>query len=135
MRSMSMWIKGKERYDRIQKLSVLPVTRRTLKRPFVKGEYFKSVNKGMGLKKGEHAEVWGTCVIVSVTNEPLNAIIKHPYRDGSTISECEREGFGELSPEEFVAMVIKAHSGKRVTEESIVQRYEFREVNGGIKNG
>lgn len=64
------------------------------------GDRLTLVEKGMGLKTGEHQNVLADVEIVSVTVEPLAAI---------TAEECTREGFPTMSPEGFIRMWVDAH--------------------------
>ena len=126
-----MCVKGRERFFNPN----TNVTRRIHKRPFVKGEHFHAIEKGQGIPKGGHQVIYAECKIVSAEWEPLGDIIKRPYRGitwegavSSNRSEVDREGFPDLTPEQFCAMVIKAHSGKHLTLESPVLRYEYVHV-------
>lgn len=61
---------------------------------FVKvGDVLQAVNKTMGFKKGERAELLDLIVVTETRREPLNAITQ----DGVTA-----EGFPEISPKEFI---------------------------------
>lgn len=80
-----------------------------------KGDYVRPVEKGMGLMKGEHpVTITGPLRIVSTRPEPLNAI---------TQAECILEGFPELTPEQFVAMMVKH---RRCRPDETVNRIEFK---------
>jgi len=127
MRVMSMCVKGRERFFNPN----TNVTRRIHKRPFVKGEHFHAIEKGQGIPKGGHQVIYAECKIVSAEWEPLGDIVKRPIRPGSIYNEVTREGFPDLTPEQFCAMVIKAHSGKHLTLESPVLRYEYVHVRDG----
>ena len=124
---MSMCVKGRNRFFNPN----TDVTRRIHKRPFVKGEHFHAIEKGQGIPKGGHQVIYAECKIVSAEWEPLGDIIKRPYRAGSEYDEVTCEGFPDLTPEQFCAMVIKAHSGKHLTLESPVLRYEYVHVREG----
>jgi hypothetical protein len=92
------------------------VTRRlgwsTLKR----GEHICAVEKAMGLKKGEKIKRLGVIYITSVRSEPLNSI---------TDEDCVREGFPELTPEQFVEM-FSAHNN--CSKDQIINRIEFEYI-------
>jgi len=62
------------------------------------GDVVNAVEKAMGLKKGEKVKRLCQIGIVSAWSEPLNAI---------TPDDVIREGFPGMSPDEFVAMLIK----------------------------
>ena len=80
------------------------------------GTQLLAVSKGMGLKPGEKAEIYGVIEVVGVRRERLDAIDE---------DDCRREGFPDHSPSEFVAMFC-AHM--KCGPETIVTRIEFRRV-------
>ena len=94
------------------------------------GQHIRAVEKMQGLKKGDHQVVWGEIRIVSLEHEPLGDIITRPYRN-STLSECTREGFPELTPEEFVAMVIGHYGRKNMDEDTMIERVQYVHVKPG----
>ena len=72
------------------------------------GDVLCGVEKAMGLQKGEKIVRLGLIRVVSTRPEPLNAI---------TPEECVREGFPEMQPADFVAMLCRHYrcdSGKTV---------------------
>lgn len=77
------------------------------------GDIVCGVEKTMGFKKGERIVRLGMIRIVSVRREPLEDI---------TPKECEKEGFPDLSPEEFIAMLCR-HS--KCSRHDSVNRIEF----------
>ena len=91
-------------------------------------EICNGVEKAQGLKKGEKIVVMGQHRIVSTRIEPLNAI---------TQEDVIREGFPEMTPEQFIAFFIKGHpkdkDGNPTTPESLVNRIEFEYLNKEIK--
>lgn len=97
--------------------------------------HFSAVEKSQGLRKGERINYFGQCICISNEPEPLNEIIKRPYRnvtwDGavsSNRSEMAREGFPDLTAKEFVDMFcaeMKCHPT------TIVNRIEFRRYQNG----
>lgn len=102
------------------------------------GTQLMAVNKCQGLKrKGEQIK-YGPITILSNVPEPLEDIVLHPCRYGPQANprlvrtEVQREGFPDLSPEEFVDFFIKANprtpSGERVTRKTPVNRIVFRRV-------
>lgn len=110
------------------------VTRRYLSwRKMKKGDYFTAVRKQQGLRKGEHTVVLGQCQCVNIHTEPLHDIIKRPVRvdqihkpDTDWKTEVQREGFPDLSPEQFVQMLCKeAHCHPH----SPVQRIVFKRLD------
>lgn len=57
------------------------------------GDLLQAVNKTMGFKKGEKADLLKLIVVTETRREPLNAITQ----DG-----VNAEGFPEMSPSEFI---------------------------------
>jgi len=72
------------------------------------------VVQGQGLKKGAHVEtIGGPIRVVSVRRELLGAM---------PADDCAREGFPELTREEFIALFARTH---RCTGDDVVTRIEF----------
>lgn len=96
------------------------VTRRLGWKFLKPGELVQAIEKGQGLKKGEH--VVKICVIRILANEPepLYAIMTKHDRQETT-----REGFPLLDPEEFVYMFVRAN---RCAVDQEVQRIVFEYV-------
>lgn len=80
------------------------------------GTLLLAVKKGMGLKPGEKIEPLAVIRVVSVRREMLSLI---------TRDDCEREGFPELRPEDFIDM-FKSHMGGMACQ--MVTRIEFEYV-------
>lgn len=87
------------------------------------GDRIRPVRKTMGLKKGEKIKPLlppGRCIeIVSTRSEPLNHI---------TRADCVREGFPEMSPESFLAMIVRKYNcwaGEKIN------RIEFKYIGDG----
>ena len=82
------------------------------------GDILKPVDKVMGFKKGEKPELLGShhIEIVSVRREKLSDI---------TQFECLREGFPEMSPDDFIELYISANGGDADQE---CTRIEFKYV-------
>lgn len=78
------------------------------------GDRVMAVEKGMGLKKGEKIKQLYLIETISTRGEPLNAITK---------ADCIREGFPELSPQEFVDMLCKHYECK---PDAMINRIEFK---------
>jgi len=95
------------------------------------GEYFTAVEKSQGLRKGEHIRVLCQCICTSNEPERLSEIITAPIRTGRPLTnrelrtETEREGFPNLSPQEFLAMFCK---NMKCSPSTIVRRIQFRKV-------
>jgi hypothetical protein len=92
------------------------VTRRLGWSALTTGTRLLAVRKAMGLRKGEKQHSLGEIEVVRVDREPLHAIAQ--YDD-----DCAREGFPNMSPNEFVAMFCKHMGCKPAT---LVTRIEFR---------
>ena len=78
------------------------------------GELVNAVERTMGLKRGEKVVAICPIEIVGTRSEPLNAI---------TRADCILEGFPDLPPERFVAMLV-AHY--RCDPAKPVNRIEFK---------
>jgi len=84
------------------------------------GDVVCAVEKGMGLKKGEKVKRIGMIEILAVTREPLSRM---------TYTECAREGFPEMTPDEFIAMFCRANKcapDTLVNRIAFVRRYEVQ---------
>ena len=97
------------------------VTRRDGWKAAKEGDLLMPVEKCMGLAKGEKVvQICAPIMVILVRFEPLNAMTDD-LEYGCL--ECIKEGFPELTPEEFVAMFCKSHPG--VTPDRLVNRIEF----------
>lgn len=92
------------------------VTRRMGWRDLISGDVINACEKCQGLKKGEKMIKLCQIVVVSAGPEALRLI---------TQDECDREGFPDLTPLDFVAMFKKAMS---CLDSSIVNRIEFKYI-------
>ena len=109
------------------------VTRRLGWKNLKPGQRFWAIEKGQGLKKGQHVKRICECECVSNTPEPLDEIIQRSYRGvgqrpgiaGLTHSEAWREGFWGLGAAGFVVLFCKH---MRVNPRTIVNRIEFRRI-------
>ena len=102
------------------------VTRRTGWKNLKAGDRLHAVKKAMGFRKGETAPApLKTIEVIDVRRQPLNALL-----DGSAwaLTEIDREGFGHLTPAQFVEMFCESHRGCRPNH--LVTRIEFRYVEG-----
>lgn len=95
------------------------VTRRLGWQLLKPGTILCAVEKGQGIKKGEHVIHMGTIRVLSVRREPLDKMWRDPIYG---ISEVVREGFPKMTPPEFVKMFCKHN---QITEEKTVTRIEF----------
>ena len=97
------------------------VTRRQGWLHLKKGDILNACVKCMGLKKGEKPERICQVQVVSVKRESLQAMLddrQYGYK------ETMREGFPDMSPEQFVAFFCKSHKG--CTAATVVTRIEFK---------
>jgi hypothetical protein len=108
MRNMSFAITTRQMYDEVK-----DVTRRLGWWHLHAGDVVMAVEKGMGLKKGEKIKRIYPIEILSVRWERLYAIKYRP-------ADLAREGFPELSAEEFIDMFCQSHKG--CTDWSVVNR-------------
>lgn len=92
------------------------VTRRLGWKDLEPGTELLAVDKCMGLRKGEHARIFGPIRVVSVRRERLLTI---------TADDVRREGFPDFSPEVFVDHFCDA---MRCAPDTVVTRIEFRRV-------
>jgi hypothetical protein len=97
------------------------VTRRLGWGRLAPGKRFVGIEKGMGLRRGEHQVVIAHCFCVSNTPEPLSVLLDPANREYAR-AEMIREGFPDLAPEEFVAMFVRHN---RIDIHVPVNRIEF----------
>lgn len=79
------------------------------------GDELNLIVKGQGLKRGERVERTARVRVVAARREPLRTIDQ---------PACVREGFPELTPDEFVAMFCK-HMGCRPSDRVTVIRWVY----------
>jgi hypothetical protein len=96
------------------------------------GDHYTAIEKGQGLKKGEHVVPLGQCICISNEPEPVDEIIRRPIRFDPIHNplkrrEVEREGFPHLSEEEFVEMFCKFNTNpkRKCTPETVINRIQF----------
>lgn len=85
-----------------------------------KGERFNGCEKCQGLRKGEKIIKMGLNRTVSTRWEPLQRMIDDPEYGKQ---EVIREGFPEMTPEQFVTFFCDTHKG--CTSDTPVNRIEF----------
>lgn len=78
------------------------------------GDVCNGVEKAQGLKKGEKIVVMGQHKFTDVRREPLNAV---------TPEDVVKEGFPEMTVEEFITFYCKGHKG--CTPETVITRMEY----------
>lgn len=96
------------------------VTRRMQWVNLAPGVVLNGCEKCMGLKPGQKVVKLGMIRVLSVTREPLRRMVDDRAYGKA---ECVAEGFPERTPEQFVEMFCKSHSG--CTPDSVVTRIEF----------
>jgi len=96
------------------------------------GDHFMAIEKGQGLKKGEKVVRLGECICINNDDEPVDGIIQYPIRGFSArpgqlivVPECEREGYPELNPVQFVEMFCKMNKCK---PSDCIRRIEFEKI-------
>jgi hypothetical protein len=87
------------------------------------GERVMACEKVMGRRKGEPLARIREIEIVSVHREQLADLLTS---FGYGQAECDREGFPEMTPDEFVSFFCRSHKG--CTPYSDITRIEFRYV-------
>lgn len=99
------------------------VTRRDGWRKLKAGDDVLPVLKAMGLKKGERHQVLAPALkVLSVRQEALQRMIDDSVYGAA---ECRREGFPDMTPEQFVQMFCATHRG--CTPQTLLTRIEFYE--------
>ena len=101
------------------------VTRRIGWTTLKDSDTYTAVLKSQGLKTGEKITKLGECMCISNAPEQLDEIIRNPYRDGSKRSEMEREGFPDMTAEQFVNFFCKH---MKVSPKTVVNRIEFMKM-------
>ncbi len=81
------------------------------------GEILQGVEKCQGLKKGEKIQPLCKIQVILVDREPLDDIIRE---------DVIKEGFPEMTCEQFIKMFCKSHKG--CTPSTIITRIEFEYV-------
>lgn len=94
------------------------------------GDLLQPVRKCMGLKKGESPEILRPPIRVIVPRrEPLSAMLDNRnYGE----AECIREGFPDLTPDQFVTIFCKSHKG--CTPQTTINRIEFAYTSGETRS-
>jgi hypothetical protein len=91
------------------------------------GDVVQPVLKGMGLKKGEKVEKIGPPIrIISTRREMVGDV---------TTAECVREGFPEMSRDEFVRLLTNDFRKAAATDPVTRIEFEYMERQKETKNG
>jgi hypothetical protein len=99
------------------------VTRRMGWRNLKPGDRLIACEKSMGLGKGGKRKDIGVIEVISFNREQLGRMI---YERKWGQIECIREGFPNMTPEQFVAFFCASHKGCNAWSE--VTRIEFRRL-------
>jgi hypothetical protein len=89
------------------------------------GDMVQAVVKCQGLKKGEKIKPLCVLRVKSVRRERLDCLTRYKPPYGKR--ECEREGFPDMKPHEFLRFFCKSHKGS--WRKSVVTRIEFEYVD------
>lgn len=114
MRNMSFFLTTQQFRDRTK-----DVTRRFGWWNLKPGDRVMGVEKGQGIKKGELVRM---DVIEIVSTRPEKTTTEYITQD-----ECNREGFPDLTPKGFIAMLTK-HYGK-IDPDRPINRIEFKYID------
>ena len=102
-RRISFWLTKRQFLD-----GTKTVTRRMGWEHLRGGEELVAIEKGQGMKAGDAQIVLGRIRVRSARRESLDRMtIDEDYGQ----RECEREGFPEMTPEQFVEFFCKSHTG------------------------
>lgn len=121
MRNISFMLTTPQFLDRSK-----TVTRRNGWRFLKIDERLQGVEKSQGLGKGGKIKRLGVIKVIDLRPEPLSHMLDDLEYGRE---ECVREGFSEMSPNQFVAMFLKSHRG--VTVETELSRIVFGYEEGG----
>lgn len=102
------------------------VTRRVGWKFLKVGDLLQAVEKGQGLKKGEHVRKLAVLRVERVEHEWMSCFRERPDAQ----QECVREGFPEMSPDEFEAFFRGTHPNPGL-DDLAVTRIEFSYVGEG----
>lgn len=97
------------------------VTRRLGWKFLKPGELLQACEKVMGRRKGEPLVRLGDIEVYSVMREPLNYLLTLSADEAKR--EVEREGFPNMTPQEFVAFFCKE---MKCEPDTIITRIQFR---------
>ena len=84
------------------------------------GDRLAACEKCQGLGKGGKIVKLGEIIVTDVRREPLRRMLDEAEYGRA---ECAREGFPDMTPEQFVAFFCKGHKG--ISPDSIITRIEF----------
>lgn len=119
MRNISFALTTRQFLDRSK-----TVTRRVGWAFLKPGDLLCGIKKGQGLKKGEKVNRLGVIRVVGVSREWMSDFRSRP----DAAEECKREGFPDMTPEEFYLFFRKSHPEPGL-DDLLVTRIEFEYVN------
>ena len=99
------------------------VTRRVGWKDLEAGDLLCGIEKGQGLKKGEKVKRLGVIKVEKATQEWMSDFVGRP----DAVEECRREGFPEMTPQEFNTFFRKSHANPGA-DDLLVTRIEFSYV-------
>jgi hypothetical protein len=89
------------------------------------GTLLQAIEKGQGLKKGEKVRKLCVIRVTDVRGEWMSDFASYYTRE-----ECAREGFPEMTPEEFNSFFRRSHPDRGL-DDLRVTRIEFEYVDDG----
>jgi hypothetical protein len=127
MRNISASLTEKQILESVARVArgeppVKDVTRRLGWEYLKVGEHLQVCRKCMGRKPGEPLVKLAVIEVLSVRRERLSAL-RQPYYGPE---ECRREGFPDLSPQEFINFFCRTHKG--CISSKPVTRIEFKYI-------
>jgi hypothetical protein len=87
------------------------------------GDLIQAVEKGMGLKAGQKVRKLAVIRVISAEREWMSGFTARPDAQ----AECEREGFPEMTPEQFNSFFRRSHPDPGA-DDLRVTRIEFQYV-------
>ena len=88
------------------------------------GDVLWAVKKSQGLKKGEKVERICRIEVLSVRQEKVGELMRHPYGK----NECVREGFPDMTQYEFAAYLLTANGLPDSALGAMCTRIEFKKI-------
>lgn len=121
MRNMSFALTTRQILDRSK-----TVTRRTGWAFLKPGDLIQAIEKGQGLKKGETVKRLAVLRVVKTQREWMSCFSARL----DAVDECRREGFPEMTPDEFYQFFRGSHANPS-DDDLLVTRIEFEYADAG----
>ncbi len=102
------------------------VTRRVGWKFLKPGDLLCAIEKGQGLKKGETVTRLGVIRVLKAEHEWMSGFRERPDAQ----AECRREGFPEMTPDEFYNFFRGSHDNPSA-DDLAVTRIEFEYIEAG----